>query len=398
MLKIRSTKAAQDCLLYFLGDRGLTPREKEGTWQGRGCEVLGVAGGSRVQARDFALMLDGYDAHGTQFVRRWRNPRRAAYDLVFSCSKPVSIAALCWPERGEEVRECFDESTAHAFGLAERLAQRQVPKSQSAKTGMLTAACFTHEASRFGDPHLHRHMVTGNVTWDRGFWALDADAIFQCSGQIDGFFQRDLAERLRKRGLRSSIKAGVAVLDVPEELCARLSRGRNAIEEVKQRVRRRVGEQRAMKGLSGLIGDRLRTRRKAPAPEKRFENLLSEGEAQALSRLVGPVVQGVGSVHIPTDTELWLFLRRELRRRGLLNERARWETALRAAIQYPMLDANVLLDRALSPYLLGEVGPGVDWDGISVRSELAERQYVAQLYQVNQSLEIGVRNRHGIGV
>jgi conjugative relaxase-like TrwC/TraI family protein len=357
MIRIRTTKNAGACLAYFLGDEGLSRREREGVWYGGACAPLGLAAGAPVQARELALLLDGYAANGRSFVQHYKRNRRSAYDLVVSASKPVSVAALCWPEIGEVVRTCFRAAVGGLVEAAERLVRRQGNREKRWLTGSVAAACFTHEASRYGDPHLHEHVLMGNVTYDGEFWALGAEGLFQNHMTLDGVFQRDLAWRLRQAGLRASLERGVAVLPVDPELCRRLSRGRNAIEAAVDRL---GVEGPRRKALAQVLNDRLRPRRKAPAPTRRFVRMLQGTERAAWQDVRGA---GLQAGRPWGERELKLWLRRTVRESGFETERNRWAAALRASLREPGRDFGDFLRPALDPGLMLNGAERPAWSG-----------------------------------
>lgn len=381
MIRIRTTKNPAAVVAYFLGGRGLMPEERRGVWFGRACDALGIQEGAPVTAREFALMLDGYDASGRGFLQRWRPDRRVAYDMVVSPAKAISVAALCWREGGAVIRDCFAAAARGLVGVAERLAKRQGSCDKRWATESVAAATFIHDASRYGDPHLHAHLVMGNVTWDGNFWALGAEGMYRNHMTLDGIFQRDLAWRLSRAGLKAELKGGVAVLPVAEEVCRRLSRGRNAIEETADRLGV-TGTRR--KALEQVLNDRLRPRKRSVS-DRGFERMLSAAELRALAR-----VKGVSELpQQPWERiELWKWMRHGIRERGFETERNRWDVALRAGWRDVGRSIHEFLDVALDGGLM-IAGAEREGRARARRARALEGHVVA--VQQSEAVERGVR-------
>lgn len=354
MIRIRVSKKPAACVGYFLGDAALSSQEKVGVWHGRACAALGVEAGSQVKWQDLALILDGYTANGRNFLGWYRRDRRCAYDMVVSASKSVSLSALCWEKEGPAVKECFRDAAHSLVPIAERLARRQGSEEFQWKTGTLAAACFVHESSRYGDPHLHSHLLVSNVTDNNGrFWALSAHSIYQETMVLDGIFQRDLTRRLQRCGYKAELKKGVAVLPVPEDLCRQYSKGHNAIEQVVDQLAARGVEEGRLKSLAQVINDRVHPRRKRS--NKRPSGHLGLVGERPFEQVRGTVLnqdQPWGR------QELWLWLRRELRGAGMITERTRWKAALGASLRDLGQPIDGFLNVALGSGLMADAGSG----------------------------------------
>lgn len=374
MIRIRYSQKPASCVAYFLGDASLTPRERVGVWNGRACGPLGVQAGSPVMAQDLACLLDGYDARGRSFLGRVRSDRRCAYDVVVSASKSVSIAALCDPDGGEVIRDAFAKASHELVMVAERLARRQARAKDRWETGSMAVASFVHDASRYGDPHLHAHLLGMNVTAakDGALYALNADGVYRNSKVLDGIFQRDLAWRLGREGFKTDLRNGVAVLPVAEALCRRLSKGHAQIEEVVDRLAgRTLMSDSRRKALAQIVNDRIRPRRKKPAPPARFFGFLSTEEMSGMRAAVrGPIGEGAFRWD---DDDLRRWMRFQIRTGASADEHRRWELALNAALKEPGRPIDDFLATALDRGLLGG-GP----------RRAGERERLRRVYSVLQ--------------
>jgi len=244
-----------------------------------------------------ALGLDGYNVKGRRFVRQMPQPgvRRAAYDMVVAPAKSISLAALMGPaETRVLVRKAFNESSELALSLVEDLAARQGKATRRTHSGTLCAAIYSHERSRYADPHLHRHFLMLNVTRlrDGTLWALTVEFGMKVLGYIERIFQADLYRRLLKAGLPATLKMQVADLALPKDLCARFSRGHAGIVETIARIEG-AGEKISLKrrrALGNIVNDRQRPRGHRKSNEAQWDERLNATERQALDALkVGPI-------------------------------------------------------------------------------------------------------------
>jgi conjugative relaxase-like TrwC/TraI family protein len=156
------------------------PGEAPGEWMGELAAELDLAG--QVERDAYAAVLAGKDPKsGAALVNRpeprsWVDAegrtRRLdpilGYDIRFAAPKSVSLLyAVGLPEVRTAVLRAHDHAVAEAVGYLERTACFvQRGKGGAAiepGTGFLAMA-FRHRSSRAGDPALHTHLVTANMT------------------------------------------------------------------------------------------------------------------------------------------------------------------------------------------------------------------------------------------
>ena len=168
---------------------------------------------------------------------------RPGYDLTLRPPKSVSVLwALGGPDIAGKVR---DAHTA-AVDQVVRYYEHQAVRSRSTKTGRrvetdgIIAAAFDHRTSRAGDPLLHTHVVTANMTRFRDsdrkvMWrAIESPGLFEHAKAAGCLYQAHLRHELTKRlGVRFRPAAnGYAEIDgVPDAVIDVFSKRRNEIEE-----------------------------------------------------------------------------------------------------------------------------------------------------------------------
>jgi len=156
------------------------PGEAPGQWAGGLAAELGLDG--EVGPEAYAALLAGKDPRsGTVLVKR--PPPRVfidasgkerrlepilGYDIRFSAPKSVS---LLWAIGSEDVQRAVlaahEDAVAQALGHLEREAcfvQRGRGGKQIERGAGFVSMSFLHRSSRAGDPTLHSHVVTANLT------------------------------------------------------------------------------------------------------------------------------------------------------------------------------------------------------------------------------------------
>jgi conjugative relaxase-like TrwC/TraI family protein len=186
-----------------------------GRWQGRGAELLGLAGD--VQTEQFEALRQGSDPRTGEFLRQRQSADRTAtdgttqsrgrnlYDFTFSAPKSVSIMASL----GEDNRRLTE---AHRGAVDETLTEletyaqtrvRQDGANEDRSTGNLVLAVYQHDTSRELDPQLHTHAVAANLNYDgtEGRWkALQASEIYDCRAYLTEVYRNALAREVRRLG------------------------------------------------------------------------------------------------------------------------------------------------------------------------------------------------------
>jgi conjugative relaxase-like TrwC/TraI family protein len=181
------------------------------TWQGKGAEILGIAG-EEVTKEQFVKFLDGEITNPAtgevQDLKRNSkgDQRRLGYDFTISAPKSVSIVGILG---GDErvVQAHIDANRAAMSWLEEHGAQLRVkgPDGQNVQvmSGNLLYATVQHETSRANDPQLHNHNVVVAVTYDqqtKEWRSLTNDELFQIRTQADTIYKAELARNLREAG------------------------------------------------------------------------------------------------------------------------------------------------------------------------------------------------------
>jgi conjugative relaxase-like TrwC/TraI family protein len=156
------------------------PGEAPGYWLGSLAGELGLAGA--VDADDYGAILAGQNPstgatlvarpqrriyHGPDGRERKSEPT-LGYDLRFSAPKSVSLLwAIGSPEVREIVLEIQAEAVAAGIARLEReacwVARGKAGKELERGAGFVSMG-FLHRSSRAGDPALHTHVVTSNMT------------------------------------------------------------------------------------------------------------------------------------------------------------------------------------------------------------------------------------------
>ena len=185
-----------------------------GYWQGRGAELLGLAG--EVESRQFEALRQGYDPANGEFLRQRQSADRVAadgttqskgrnlYDFTFSAPKSVSILAAL----GEDPRliEAHQKAVGEALRELESQAAtrvRQNGANEDRTTGNLILAVYHHDTSRELDPQLHTHAVAANLTydgWEARWKALQASAIYDRRAYLTEVYRNALAREVRDLG------------------------------------------------------------------------------------------------------------------------------------------------------------------------------------------------------
>lgn len=156
------------------------PGEAPGEWMGELAAELGLSG--EVDREAYAAVLAGkHPVTGAALVSR-PEPRKfvdadgrerrldpiLGYDIRFAAPKSVSLLyAVGSPEVRAAILRAHDHAVAEAVGYLERTACFV----QRGKGGVLIepgagflSMSFRHRSSRAGDPALHTHLVTANMT------------------------------------------------------------------------------------------------------------------------------------------------------------------------------------------------------------------------------------------
>ncbi|HEX7325342.1 MAG TPA: MobF family relaxase [Rhodanobacteraceae bacterium] len=231
---------------YYLSDRSAAE------WHGRGAALLGLTGA--VDPHDFHDVLEGIagsqrvgkpgyhvvtDKDGKAKKVPWHQPGN---DFVFSAPKSFSVAILV--DGDKQLLAAHDRAVRVALDYAEKVAAVTRQRDGAGgyewrNTGRLVSAVVRHSTSRDGDPQVHSHAVTANMTYDEatGKWvALDPRAgLYASQKEIGNVYMNELARGAREAGRKiewhvdekGNVFAELA--DVPEAECDLFSSRRKEI-------------------------------------------------------------------------------------------------------------------------------------------------------------------------
>ena len=167
---------------------------------------------------------------------------RPGYDLTLRPPKSVSVLWALGPEPlRREIRQAHREAVdavvayVETHALYARRRSRVTHKLERVGTDGLIAAAFDHRTSRAGDPLLHSHVVTANLTRTvEGRWqAIDGRPLFDHARPAGMLYQAHLRHLLAQRlGVEwGEVRKGWAEIDgVPKEVIRAFSKRRDEIE------------------------------------------------------------------------------------------------------------------------------------------------------------------------
>ena len=185
-----------------------------GQWQGRGAEMLSLAG--EVQSDQFEALRQDLDPQSGEFLRQRHSADRTSadgstqsrgrnlYDFTISAPKSVSIMA----QLGGDARltEAHRKAVQEALKELECQAASRVRRdgaNDNRITGNLILAVYHHDTSRELDPQLHTHAVAANLTYDgsEGRWkALQASGIYEQRAYLTEVYRNALAREVCSLG------------------------------------------------------------------------------------------------------------------------------------------------------------------------------------------------------
>lgn len=168
---------------------------------------------------------------------------RPGYDLTLRPPKSVSVIwALGGPEIAGTVRDAHTAAVDQVVSYYEQHAVRaRSPRSgRRVETHGMIAAAFDHRTSRAGDPLLHTHVVTANMTRfdtddEAGVWrAVESSALFDHAKAAGCLYQAHLRYELSRRlgtEFTPTVNGYAEVAGVPDKVIELFSKRRNEIEE-----------------------------------------------------------------------------------------------------------------------------------------------------------------------
>jgi len=237
------------------------PGERPGEWIGGLASEVGL-GGEVDREAYFRLLAGEHAVDGRSLVRRppprifvdasGRTRKKEpilGHDVRFSAPKSVSLLwAIGSAEAQREVEEAVDHAVRAAYAHLEREAcfvQRGKGGTEIERGAGFVGMAFLHRSSRAGDPALHVHVVTANMTRaaSDGKWLSLANPRRQNpllrEAKSTGYvFQAELrAELTRRLAVRwGPVVNGHADLEgIPRAVIDHFSRRRNEIVEEMER-------------------------------------------------------------------------------------------------------------------------------------------------------------------
>lgn len=220
---------------YLVADPSLAQSERVGEFYGKGFLMLGEPD-LRVQGFDavrfHSLLANQNPFNGVPIVQSGK-VRNVGFECVFTPPKEVSIAALCLNDSTRDrAQRAFTRSVKSALSVAENMMSFTHTQRPS---GNVVASIFTHQSSRWSDPHIHCHVLFHNMAYDleKNKWrAIKPYYIAKSPSLLDHVFQKSLHENLRAEGIAARFdrrKAIVTIPPIPQELVTSLSKARNAV-------------------------------------------------------------------------------------------------------------------------------------------------------------------------
>lgn len=203
MMSLARLRSAGNAAGYYAKDNYYSAESAEQTsaWMGKGSDELQLAG--PVGSDDFKSVLQGTLPDGSTIDAR-RGERKPGWDLTFSASKSVSLAALVGKD--ERLVTALRQSVAATIDWAERnIAEGRVWKGKEQigeRTGNLVVATFVHDINRDGEPQLHVHAVVVNATkTSDGKWhAIQSKEIYDRQHVLGTVFNAELRSRVEQLG------------------------------------------------------------------------------------------------------------------------------------------------------------------------------------------------------
>ena len=301
----------------------------EMVWQGEGAGRLGLSGVCDLEA--FSRLCAGqHPATAAMLNQRDKGAaRRICFFAQISAPKDVSIAHLVGGDN--RIRAWWDEAVRETLREIEAVTATRVRRdgaNEDRRTGNMTAAVVTHDASRALDPQLHTHVCIMNATFDatEGRWkSVQPSGFFRHQGFFREVCYNQLAKRMLAAGyeLEPGRKLGFNIRGFPPELREIFSKRRNEI--VRRAEAAGQSSQDALQTITAQSRDR---KTKATAADLRADWHRQAGDQLATVQAViaaadgtprGPFSRGAGDVML--SAEAHVFERQSVvDERGLLRE------------------------------------------------------------------------------
>jgi conjugative relaxase-like TrwC/TraI family protein len=252
--------------------------EVAGGWLGAGAAKLGLRG--RVHDQALLAVLAGYEPGAQQQERGWigrqlvapprAGKRTPGFDACFKAPKSVSLL-WAFGDRLQVGERTLDQVVEMAHDEAVREAmtylEASAAKGRRGFNGIVqvdssgfVAAAFRQRTSRATDPHLHTHVLIGNMCHGSdGRWgALDARLIYAYAKAAGYLYETHLRHRLScDLGVDwAEVENGIAdVAGVPEAMIDHFSKRSREIRGRLDEVTDRINADRVRLGLAPVEAD-----------------------------------------------------------------------------------------------------------------------------------------------
>lgn len=239
MLRSTVIKSAKQAVSYFVKE--LSTGEyysKDGLVTsllcGRLAKRLGLEG-IEVTPEIYRMLVQNRLPDGGKLTPRDKANRRIGYDFTLSCPKSVSL--VYGMTRDENIKKAFDEAVNKTMQQMEKdvgVRVRKNGKNELRNSGEFMWTAFTHETARptengvISDPHLHKHCIAFNATWDpveQKVKAFDVSPIKRKGDYYEAVFHNNLAHEIIKAGYKiRPTKKGFHLAGISDELVQKFSK------------------------------------------------------------------------------------------------------------------------------------------------------------------------------
>jgi len=258
MINMSGLGRADAVLKYFKAELSTTSyytkdaQGSVGRWNGKLANQLGIEG--LVSVEDFSKAARNINPANNNKITARTNPRRrVGYDLTFTAPKGVSLALELGGDR--RVESAFNQAVARSMKRIEQGSNVRVRvngKNEERNSGNLLWGEFTHYTARpvdrLPDPHLHKHVIVFNASYDpveKKIKAVDLAQLKTNMQVYEAEFHADLAKELYALGYEIKANGAYWDLALSESLKNKFSqRGMQVLEEAKKQ-KRETGRERA---------------------------------------------------------------------------------------------------------------------------------------------------------
>lgn len=205
---VNYVRATERYTSYVTGDRSMS------RWVGTCSGMLALKGD--VDGDTLAKLAQGYDALGRELVQGAGTKKHYnGIDITLSPPKSVSVAFLLeTEERRAKILDCHERAVDAVVRFIEEQKIVQVNRGSGGiiklESDGITAASFTHLASRSLDPQIHAHLFALNITRGRdGQWScMENQELFRYQMAIGAVYRSVVARELKTSlgyGIRQTI-------------------------------------------------------------------------------------------------------------------------------------------------------------------------------------------------